>query len=354
VFNDGGLASIDVHLSTGGSFGAQRWATRQGGFWDLQKWVAGDFNGDGVRDINDVCDMVSAYKRYQGTGTWNAPDGVFGAGAGADFAIDLMGDFNSDGKFDAKDVRYFADGLALNASGNVDRKAAFIRVDTCFGGNFFGTTKAHGAYANGDSRADVAGAAGTTPGYAPVGADGVINAADIDYVYKMFKGAGVVSSGGAVHWNILGEAATSDLSADINGDLVIDQNDVTELVQTILGTSMGDVNLDGQVTQADLDIANAHLNQAGGWATGDVNGDGVVTSADIAIIQSFLPHCGSADFNCDGDVGTDADIESFFACLSGSCPAAPCTGNADFNADGDVGTDADIEAFFRVLGGGTC
>jgi hypothetical protein len=67
-----------------------------------------------------------------------------------------------------------------------------------------------------------------------------------------------------------------------------------------------------------------------------------------------LPPCGSADFNCDGDVGTDADIEAFFACLSGSCPPPPCTSNADFNSDGDVGTDGDIEAFFRVLGGGTC
>jgi len=66
------------------------------------------------------------------------------------------------------------------------------------------------------------------------------------------------------------------------------------------------------------------------------------------------PHCGSADFNCDGDIGTDADIESFFACLAGNCPPAPCTSSADFNGDGDIGTDADIEAFFRVLAGGTC
>jgi probable HAF family extracellular repeat protein len=65
-------------------------------------------------------------------------------------------------------------------------------------------------------------------------------------------------------------------------------------------------------------------------------------------------HCGSADFDCDGDLGTDADIEAFFACLAGNCPPPPCTGTADFNGDGDVGTDADIEAFFRVLGGGTC
>ena len=66
------------------------------------------------------------------------------------------------------------------------------------------------------------------------------------------------------------------------------------------------------------------------------------------------PTCGSADFNCDGATGTDADIESFFACLSGNCPPPPCTSSADFNGDGATGTDADIEAFFRVLAGGTC
>jgi hypothetical protein len=65
-------------------------------------------------------------------------------------------------------------------------------------------------------------------------------------------------------------------------------------------------------------------------------------------------HCGTADFNCDGATGTDADIEAFFSCLSGSCPPPPCTSTADFNGDGAVGTDADIEAFFRVLSGGTC
>jgi autotransporter-associated beta strand protein len=64
--------------------------------------------------------------------------------------------------------------------------------------------------------------------------------------------------------------------------------------------------------------------------------------------------CGTADFNCDGDVGTDADIEAFFACLAGTCPSAPCANTADFNGDGDIGTDADIEAFFRVLAGGSC
>ena len=64
--------------------------------------------------------------------------------------------------------------------------------------------------------------------------------------------------------------------------------------------------------------------------------------------------CGSADFDCDGDIGTDADIEAFFACLAGACPDSPCTSSADFNGDADIGTDADIEAFFRVLAGGAC
>jgi hypothetical protein len=66
------------------------------------------------------------------------------------------------------------------------------------------------------------------------------------------------------------------------------------------------------------------------------------------------PPCPTSDFNCDGDLGTDADIEAFFRCLAGTCPAIPCFSSADFNRDGDMGTDADIESFFRVLAGGAC
>jgi hypothetical protein len=64
------------------------------------------------------------------------------------------------------------------------------------------------------------------------------------------------------------------------------------------------------------------------------------------------PSCGTADFNGDGDLGTDGDIEAFFSCLAGSC-CATC-GTVDFNHDGDLGTDGDIESFFRVLAGGAC
>jgi len=74
------------------------------------------------------------------------------------------------------------------------------------------------------------------------------------------------------------------------------------------------------------------------------------TGADVLQV-AVTPTCGSADFNNDGDTGTDLDIEAFFACLGGGC-CPGCT--ADFNYDGDTGTDLDIEAFFRVLGGGSC
>ncbi|HYE63752.1 MAG TPA: choice-of-anchor tandem repeat NxxGxxAF-containing protein [Phycisphaerales bacterium] len=66
------------------------------------------------------------------------------------------------------------------------------------------------------------------------------------------------------------------------------------------------------------------------------------------------PPCGTADFNGDGDTGTDQDIEAFFACIGGHCCPTCFEGGSDFNADGDAATDQDIEAFFRVLGGHAC
>ncbi len=107
---------------------------------------------------------------------------------------------------------------------------------------------------------------------------------------------------------------------------------------------------------------SSHGANLSGWtltsATGvtsnarSVAGFGVFNNQNRAWLATLPAQCGSADFNHDGDTGTDQDIAAFFACLSGTC--CPACGSADFNADGDVGTDQDIEAFFRVLGGGPC
>jgi len=96
----------------------------------------------------------------------------------------------------------------------------------------------------------------------------------------------------------------------------------------------------------------------------DCDGDGKWDDKEIALreepdanedgIIDTCPGNGGcrADYNFDGDTGTDQDIEDFFACLGGNCCATCYT--TDFDGDGDSGTDLDIEAFFRVLGGGLC
>jgi hypothetical protein len=85
-----------------------------------------------------------------------------------------------------------------------------------------------------------------------------------------------------------------------------------------------------------------------------VTDNGTLMDADVVQIEVLPLGCGTSDFNGDGDFGTDADIEAFFACLAGDCCPTCYPGGSDFNADGDFGTDADIEAFFRVLSGGPC
>jgi hypothetical protein len=95
-----------------------------------------------------------------------------------------------------------------------------------------------------------------------------------------------------------------------------------------------------------LDIFNVASTDSGLYDCVFTNSCGTATSFTARLSVN------SADFNGDGDLGTDSDIESFFACLSGNC--CNTCGSADFNADGDTGTDSDIESFFRVLGGGAC
>jgi hypothetical protein len=134
-----------------------------------------------------------------------------------------------------------------------------------------------------------------------------------------------------------------------------DSNLITEVTLTDLTTGVTSVAnpvgwyLAGGPSSV-LPIATDIRVFAGG--SGTTNGN--ISAWDNIAVGRPAPRCGTADFNCDGDIGTDADIADFFACLSGTCPAPPCANNADFNGDGDIGTDSDIEAFFRVLSGGHC
>ena len=370
VYSDG--------VANGGSYNTQGGSTLAfGSNMPLRNKIAGDFDGNGARNILDTTEMLRAYRSRNGGPTWIALAGTgsIAGAASADACIELLGDFDVDGSFTAADVRYFADGLAIATTGpragKLDRKAGFIAVDTQWNtltgsSNFFGTTLATGAaYLAGASRGDVAGPSGANArGWAPVGNDGVINAFDIDFVFAQFA-RNAAATGNQVSWTNLAQAATFDLSADMNGDLVVDMADITELL-TILGTSMGDVNLDGVVNAADLAIISANLNTAGGWARGDLNGDGQITSADFAILNAILnpPVVCLADVAGGGPSGDQPDgivdgadfiafINSFSvgdATVSSTADVAGGGVNAD-QPDGIVdGTD--FIAFINAFGAG--
>jgi len=120
-----------------------------------------------------------------------------------------------------------------------------------------------------------------------------------------------------------------------------------------LGTNQGPQTLKwpllpGQVTAGEVVFAQWFVTDAGA-----AGGQALSAVARIPVFcgSSGCP-CSSADFDRDGDTGTDLDIEAFFSCLGGNC--CPLCGSADFDGNGDSGTDEDIEAFFRVLGGGAC
>jgi hypothetical protein len=71
-------------------------------------------------------------------------------------------------------------------------------------------------------------------------------------------------------------------------------------------------------TTNNLTVDMAGTYDAGTYTVFMANGCGNLTSAGVSLTVG--PACGSADFNGDGDIGTDADIESFFRVLAGG----PC------------------------------
>jgi hypothetical protein len=259
-----------------------------------------DFDGNGLREVADAAQAYLALRdRELGAGIqWAAPAGSGllaaehpGAVPGTDAIIEVLGDATGDGNFNREDMRYFADGLAVDSStGNLNRFLGFSTLDA-LEANFFGiaayTTGA--SYKAGDAAADIAGNL-QTPGFVPNGHDGVINNADVDYVAANFG-----------DWSVVTEAQNMDLSADMNGDLVVDLNDVCFIINTVLGTEFGDLNLDGVRNAADAALVNV-----GGIATysnGDVNLDGVIDATDVAIANGS--HCDGGTPGCTGDIADD-------------------------------------------------
>ncbi len=322
TYSDGVTGANSYYLASDGSHLAY------GGNLNNRNKIMGDFDNDGKRDIGDIHDMMVAFSNPRGFET---------AGGGTGVSPEIIGDFTADGNFTTDDIRYFADGLAVvdPVSKQVNRAVGFALVDQAWtatfaaalvdhptAGNFFNTTLAHGTYQAGSgwSKADVAthNWRTTNPniGYAP-SADGTIDACDIDYVYFIQRGGLKAKAFGqtlaancnswqkSMNWNNLDDAVFMDLTCDLNGDMKVDIEDVRIIVETILGTHFGDVNLDGVVDATDIAIITAHLGQQGGWAQGDIDGDGWVTQCDLDIANGLVQiggPIGNADLNGDGIV----------------------------------------------------
>ncbi len=82
------------------------------------------------------------------------------------------------------------------------------------------------------------------------------------------------------------------------------------------------LDLNDLLPAAGADLTGWTLNQVRGMSQDGrvVIGSGIHNFGSEAWIAILPPFCGSSDFDCDGDVGTDADIESFFRVLGGgSC-----------------------------------
>ena len=346
----------------------------------LRNKVAGDFNADGLRNINDVPAMIDAWDERNGGPAWVSANGT-GAIAGApgtDAIIEVLGDFNGDGNFgnsgnivvgpDRSDVRYFADGLAIDpGTGTLNRFKGFVAVDNAWGCNFFNTIIGAGAqgirhYVPGASGADIAGAVGTTRGYAPVGSDGRIDGKDLDYIFAQFKtNANVID--GAANWSNLVEAAFFDLSADINGDMIVDQADVTMVLVDFLNTNVGDTNVDGTVDAADIATITANIGTLPAtWARGNMDGNAVIDAADLALANTNLgqnrPDCpadlddGSGTGVSDGGV----DINDLLYFLSKFEAGSSCVDvdNVSLGGFPDGGVDINDLLYFLTRFEGGC
>ena len=116
----------------------------------------------------------------------------------------------------------------------------------------------------------------TVPG--DVNDDGVVNADDIDLVQLAVR------------------TGSTDLKFDLDSNSLINSTDVSYLVETILNTRFGDLDLDFDVDTIDLTVRIINFTGASGsgkgWREGDLDGDTDVDTADLT--RAIINFTGAA------------------------------------------------------------
>ena len=79
---------------------------------------------------------------------------------------------------------------------------------------------------------------------------------------------------------------SQDATFDVNGDGQIATSDGTHIVEAILQTKAGDLDLNGKVEFADFLVLSTNFGKAGSYSDGDADGDGLVAFADFLLLST--------------------------------------------------------------------
>ncbi len=158
IFSDNGLTSIDVHISTGNSFSIRRWTTRKGGNYGSEQWVVGDFNGDGKDDIGYAFPDATALAHFavhvSNGSSFSLQHWGYKQGGMYGTETWMAGDFNGDGKDDIAKVFPENGYSSLDVHISNGNNFSIQRWATRKGGNY-GNEKWGAGDFNGDGKDDI-------------------------------------------------------------------------------------------------------------------------------------------------------------------------------------------------------
>ena len=123
--------------------------------------------------------------------------------------------------------------------------------------------------------------------------DGQVNAEDIDELYRQ-----------------IGNPPTPLMDLDSNG--IVESEDARILIEEVLGTKAGDVNLDGKIGNTDFGFVLGFFGTQGGWASGDTNGDFTIDNSDFGSVLGNFGFCRELTFAPTSEQASSAATKSHF------------------------------------------